>query len=326
MRRAFIGLSTPLFYDYSVSVKKAKSDTASSPNPILDSPFGLMIFFDELWFLCESLCPENMRNLEFVKYLDETKLLPNLYEIENSELPNTIKNTKLDAKISEYTSKSFEQYRDVLISTGVDWDSRSDNHTHMLNIGDYQTHASSIGVGNIMFDIAIVNRIESLNLELITNSFTQNLFETNEVFSYTKLTERMVIDDIPNYLTQNGPYHPVIDELRDNEFLSDFRIWIEKKLQNATFADIQEIKKNVETAIRNEMEKDFLEKFSTKKCFTSIGKTMTMTVLGELIPVVGALDSVNEIRSEFTRFANDNNRRWQGFIVSSKQSMRKINS
>jgi hypothetical protein len=33
-----------------------------SPNPILDSPFGLMLLYDELWFLTKDLCPTNLRN------------------------------------------------------------------------------------------------------------------------------------------------------------------------------------------------------------------------------------------------------------------------
>ena len=42
-----------------------------SPNPIIESPLGLMIFYDEILFLCRSICPENMRNLPYVKFVDE---------------------------------------------------------------------------------------------------------------------------------------------------------------------------------------------------------------------------------------------------------------
>ena len=82
-RIAFIGLSTPLFYDYRNPASKAISDLGSSPNPILDSPFGLFLLFDEIWFLCRSLCPQNMRDLPYVKFLDESGKLPLLKNIED---------------------------------------------------------------------------------------------------------------------------------------------------------------------------------------------------------------------------------------------------
>ena len=53
VRIGYIGLSTPLAYDYSVDARRAPSDLHSSPNPLLDSPYGLMLLYDELWFLCD---------------------------------------------------------------------------------------------------------------------------------------------------------------------------------------------------------------------------------------------------------------------------------
>lgn len=45
-RRAYVGLSTPLFYDYSKDAKKTNNDKYSSPNPILDTPFGLFLLYE----------------------------------------------------------------------------------------------------------------------------------------------------------------------------------------------------------------------------------------------------------------------------------------
>lgn len=50
MRIGLVGLSSPLFYDYGISAGRAPSDLYDSPNPVLDSPFGLMLLYDELWF------------------------------------------------------------------------------------------------------------------------------------------------------------------------------------------------------------------------------------------------------------------------------------
>lgn len=90
MRRAYIGLSTPIGYDYKNQATKTKADTYSSPNPILDSPFGLLLLFDELVFLTRSLCPENMRRLPYVSFLDET----NLAIVSTEEIETAIERAK----------------------------------------------------------------------------------------------------------------------------------------------------------------------------------------------------------------------------------------
>lgn len=63
-RIGYIGLSSPIAFDYSNQASRTSNDTTtySSPNPIYMGGLGMLLLYDELWFLCESLCPENMRN------------------------------------------------------------------------------------------------------------------------------------------------------------------------------------------------------------------------------------------------------------------------
>ena len=42
--------------------------------PIIESPWGLMLLYDELWFLCKDVCPLNMRECSFVKYVVDLTL------------------------------------------------------------------------------------------------------------------------------------------------------------------------------------------------------------------------------------------------------------
>ena len=75
MRRAYIGLSSPIFYDFGNPAEQAYEDQYTSPNPILDGPLGLLLFFDELWFFTRALCPQNMRKVPYVRFVDEEGLL-----------------------------------------------------------------------------------------------------------------------------------------------------------------------------------------------------------------------------------------------------------
>ena len=71
MRRAFIGLSSPLAYDYKPRLPLVDPRDGSSPNPILEDAMGLLLFYDELVFLSRHLCPADMRSLDYVSFLTD---------------------------------------------------------------------------------------------------------------------------------------------------------------------------------------------------------------------------------------------------------------
>ena len=56
--KAFVGLSSNLAFNEDVTDK-------GNPNPILESPIGLCLFYDEIWFLDESLCREMQKMAKF---------------------------------------------------------------------------------------------------------------------------------------------------------------------------------------------------------------------------------------------------------------------
>ena len=125
MRIAYIGLSYPTFYDYLHESPKTQNDTSSSPNPVIESPWGLMILYDELWFLCESLCPNNMRKLPYVKFVD--KMFPDLYF--DDMLVN-------DYNIQQYGYDGLISYERIMDSMNLEPSIRKglDIHTHELKI------------------------------------------------------------------------------------------------------------------------------------------------------------------------------------------------
>jgi len=272
MRIAYVGLSSPVFYDYKVEASRTASDDYSSPNPILESPFGLMLLFDEIWFLCKSLCPENMRHLPYVKFLDQTKLLPNLKRGKYSELRD-IQEQILNSKGIKPRKKTVS-YNFVRRHIGIYWDAGADIHTHELTIAGKKFSASP-RVENLFFDMEIVHHLSvttTHEVELITNSFSENLLETaeNSVLR-TKLAEVLTIDNVPNYLTPLGPYHPVIEEVRENSYLKDFRKWVVEQKSPANRKEVLEIKRDVESTIQEAQDKIFLEQFDSKGYFTSTG-------------------------------------------------------
>lgn len=214
-RIAYIGLSYPLLYDYKHQADKTPNDLSDSPNPIIESPLGLMVLYDEILFLCRSICPNNMRNLPYIKFVDE--LYPD-FDFEGIEKFTGENNTSF--KIT----KGFF-YNDITKLLNVEgWG--ADNHTHSLQIGSINRSA----VPNedcFLFDlniwIALQNLYES-DIEFVTNS-RFSIPESNSGIT-TELTDRLIISNIPNYISFDGPYHECIEELRENMHLSDFRRWV----------------------------------------------------------------------------------------------------
>lgn len=314
MRIAYVGLSTPLFYDYHFPASKAPSDLSSSPNPILDSPFGIMLLFDEIWFLCRSLCPDNMRSLSYVRFMDEQGLLPPIEDIKFPDLYEAIKNNKeLLAKYNDFYDV-FKTYEESLKSVGYIWGRWPDNHSHGLKLGSVIRSANSVRIENVLFDIEVVKRLEKKNIELITNRFSQRWLQTgSNPFLQSHVTELLVINNIPNYLSRYGPYHPCTEEARENKYLKDFRKWVVQQPLSFDKNELLDIMKSVESAIKETQDKLFLQYLDRSTFYKSVGKTLVGTAMDLLVPGVSAIATIAE---EIVSYFDRGKTRWQGFIVS----------
>lgn len=321
MRIAYIGLSTPLFYDYRNPASRSPADMSSSPNPILDSPFGLFILYDEIWFLCRSLCPENMRELPYVRFLDERKMLPLLEDIDFSDIWESIRNDPILSKRYDRFRDSFSIYENMVKKIGIYWDAGPDNHTHSLRIGNIQTSANSISLEKLLFDMEVVKRIGREDVEFITNSFSQRFLEDfNSSILRIKFTELLVIKHIPNYLGPEGPYHPCVEEARDSSFLKDFRSWIFTRSLTADENELSEMEHQAEEEIQKLQDEVFLKYLNPKTQYMSIGKTLAGNAL-DLI--ASGFSAVKSIAEETANLFDRKKKRWQGFIVSLRYSQAK---
>jgi len=171
-RIGYVGLSTPSFYDYHENATKAPSDGYSSPNPVIEGAFGAMLLYDELWFLCRSLCPENMRHLPYVKFLDEIGQVP---DVDPDWLPEPDQMFTHDALA--HFQQSSSAYQAVKDYAHVYWDAAADNHTHGLSVGNRTLNGNSSSVKNVVFDMLVVERLPKV-AELVTNSFSSRLFKS----------------------------------------------------------------------------------------------------------------------------------------------------
>lgn len=314
-RIAYIGLSYPLLYDYRNYATPTKNDLSDSPNPIIESPLGLMILYDELWFLCESLCPNNMRGLSYVKFVD--KMFEDLYY---EEADSFIENVSI--KRDEHKALSYD---DILNMMNLNGDRRYilDNHSHSIKIGPVARSANCTDA-NLAFDIyifmALQERSEN-NLELLSNSlYCMNKF--NSSIKNANVTERILIPNIPNYLSTDGPYHPCIEELRNNQYLKDYRTWINKNhniIQNNEINDIcTDVQQNIEeTKIR--IFNKYLEENSKYSFFSSSSISIIKLIGGIFSNSFSAISTVGEIETKRMNAIQASPYRWQGFVMNSQR-------
>lgn len=311
MRKAFIGMSTPIGFDYRNQASKAPADKSSSPNPVLDAPFGLMLLFDELVFFTRSLCPDNMRDLPYVSFLDEQGKIPDVTE----EEINVIWKAAWDAPYKQ-ASKSIS-FQDSLENAGVTHGMGIDNHSHDLSVGPIKGQANA-SLPNLVIDTYIIAKLNDPSIELISNSRLQPYIECQKnVSGQSRLTELLVLDNIPNYLTPQGPYHPVIDEVRNNIHISEFRKWVVKQQGLASPAEVKEVKDEVENVLRLAQEDIFLKHLDPTRHFRSVGKAMLGDAIGTIFPLAGAISALIETGVDVV---SPQAQRWQGFVVGARHA------
>jgi hypothetical protein len=192
MRVGLVRLSSPLFYDYSVEA----FGRDGSPNPILDSPFGLMLLYDELWFLTKDLCPKNLRGASFVRILDEEGALPDLDGLDDPEPASQ----QIKAMYEQF-QPSAKSFYGIVDEMRMSWPARPDNHGRRVQLGGLTAMGNAGTPENIVFDLAVLDRLDRKGVELVGNTVGQSAIESLEpAVRSADLAHVLVIDRIPNYL------------------------------------------------------------------------------------------------------------------------------
>ncbi len=314
-RIAYIGLSYPLFYDYENQAKSADNDLISSPNPIIESPLGLMILYDELWFLCESLCPNNMRNLPYVKFVDKEIVGLNFEGVDKFIDENIVayKDT------GEFYSDIWHEKREE-IKFGM-----LDMHTHSLNICGINTNANCGLKQDLLFDAYVVQMLQfkvDKSIELVTNSML-NLADGKIANKESELVEKIIIPNVPNYLSEEGPYHEAIEELRNDSFLVDFRKWIIEEREQIKIKECNEIKNEVNNAIQQKKEELF-NKYINYNIY-QYNESVAKTLIGTAIAPIGMCFALSDHLNETTKLLEVSSTRWQGFVNNAQYLARNHN-
>lgn len=316
-RRAYVGLSSPILYDYKNLATKCDTDGKSHPNPILESPFGLMLLYDEIYFFCRSLCPENMRELEYVHFIDEENLLHlNYWDISRQTFHKFHYKKSTDIKLKSNWGNTTT--RRLKNDWNIKWINKASNHTHTLNFGEHTGYAGEPTIFNLELDLIIMENLNIGNLELITNSITNPMFVDQRIESLknSMLSEYLILHNIPNYLTPSGPYHPCIEQVRSNGSLEAYRTWISSNDVSIENEELTDFKNSIEDELQIARVEVFDRYIKESNFFYSIGKSLISDIAGLVVPGVSTLTTLGE-----NILSKKKNYKWQSFIVSARREL-----
>jgi hypothetical protein len=308
MRKAFVGLSSPIGYDYS----KGYSSTHGKPNPLLDSPMGLFLFYDEIWFINRRTCPVNCEKLPYVKFLDEeydmNKLNLKQFSWDNWEIEKHIP--------QEILQKSYDMW-DQAIELNVGNNNLGiDGHGNSFKIGGIGIYPNPTPQ-NLMIDDHIANHF---GFELITNSKTSVLASATKIDTKEELknslTQLLICENVPNFQLPEGPYHEVIEDLRTENLLKSFRKKIESVTENKSKEELSSLKKELEKSMETYLHELLLATIDKKQIFRSVAST----IIGQ-IPIIGNVYGVLEGgRNVYNNIKDRQEAGWMGFLAKAKIS------
>lgn len=305
MRKAFVGLSTPIGYDY----KNGLENKFGKPNPIIDSPMGLFLFYDEIWFINRKTCPINCENLRYVKFLDEeydlTKLELERFDWENIKLENDIEEGSRDKFWKNWESTLKINLGKNII--GVD------NHSRGIDFGTTFLTPNPTAL-NLVIDDFLASHF---NLELITNSATSVYAESTAKSSIdltkSKLTQLILCDNIPNFHLPHGPYHSFIEDLRSESLLKQYRKKINEIIRNPN-EDISELTKEINSAMETYLYELILKNLNKNQIF----KGAFNAGIGQ-VPILGNIYSgYDGGKTIYDNIMTRKEYGWMGFVAKAR--------
>lgn len=306
-RKAFIGFSTPFGYDYTVSSGQSKG------NPVLEAPTGLLILYDEIWFVHEDVCPLNLRDKEFVHFLE----IENLPEIDDTILE----------MLSHIKYKDFEWNWDIWHKV-VENNSvckRVDQHHRHLELGEISTTPRPDNPLNAILDLnlSILNK-----MDLISNTVTahamgsrlETLINTQSKANY--LVKEIISNSIPCCQLKEGPYIEYIDDLRKSKYIKSFRDKIEKVIADNKEKSILELDENLKHEFNEFKNACLNDKIDKKKIFKSSLMDFILKPISLIIPQIEITKDAYDVARSFQEYRISDQYQWTGFVAE-VESLRK---
>jgi hypothetical protein len=281
------------------------------------------MFYDELVFLSPQLCPQNMRQLPYVKYLNSR---PGFSTIFRQAMERAASRYELehDPRDSHFRS-AVETYKPALMKlTGQPFRVHRDqarfipdNHTHGFHVADdFVVSGSSLHFQNVLTDWITCDLFGLSDHDLIVNSATSVFYEvvsrrTPGHERVVAVGHRLIARRLPNYLYETGPYHPCLEDLRNHPFVEEARKHLTEIISSAPDVEVDKFANAITAEAFKVRDNVFRKYLKGANEYWVIGRAVLTEAAGLVVPGVGL---VNELVAERNAQRERANLRWAGFV------------
>jgi len=308
MRTGFIGASSPIAFDYKVFRKKRKG----YPNPILEAPLGLFVMYDELLFLDPVVCPYNMSELEYVRFVSDTKDISEYIEIfEGKEIPHVG---------THYPWKDWQRIAMIIAPFA-----RVDNHSAVRFHQDWGVPDSK-SPKNVILD-QVIGQAEKA--EPITNTPTDDWLLANVKGRMgLSLAQIVLHSKIPNFQSPEGPYVEIIDEVRASRQVKAFRKKVEEVCGEDKTRDVKEAALTLEEDFNSFRNQALIEKAGIGPVYESAA-SITLSVASEFVRNIALLGTAVgltiDVKDAIQGVRDRKRHGWAALLAEIEESLERAN-
>lgn len=340
MRRiAFVGLSGPTGYDYRNPIddlldeqydeRQRRDGTLASidyPNPVLENVCGLALSYDEIYFLTRSLCPRDMQNLPYVRFVSEDTDMARLATDSLVSLEENRK-TYLSGWKSIFRLDAFTAVTKTMIG-GRNRQFAIDNHSRAINVTNSLTVSGNSGdVANAIRDLWVASAIPDAVVDVIfCSQILANIRhelepEYAELYrdnaNRLKVAQGLVELNVLNHLSINGSYNPRLEEFRARRDVQDFRAFLDAVSAGDMEDDVTTLVKQISVEAYKLADESARRYYAPSTLYKSVSTT-AISVFGNLVaaPAGTVAGGAAKLAFDAEEWGFKKNTRWAPFVVN----------
>ncbi len=206
------------------------------PRPILENTLGLLLCYDEIWFISRSLCPAAMRNLPYVKFVEDFPDLTNRVIVACDQYGDIARN--FSKKLTDaHRKQESEGWNRIWtdIQEAFPFEMSLDNHSRGVVLSGTLVGSPFPGAPeNAVLDWGVAASLDfdvdiTINTPL-ARSLSGELTETRRAGGLTgvhvRAAELLLPVQAADWHGPDGAYHESIEDLREHPNIREFRHYL----------------------------------------------------------------------------------------------------
>ena len=281
---------------------------------------GLLVYYDEIVFLSRHLCPEDMRELDYVSFLTDRDDFSRKFQEVKNTLPEELSSAPLTDRprpISAFADAISKVTGQPRVMEGDKVVFAADNHTRNFPIvRDIVIHANSADFRCLYMDWETISRFNLESCDQVYNSINANYYSgiCHKVSKNQSaaITHELLARKLPNYLSPGGPYHECMEELRSHPFLVDLRQYLDEVVSEGRAEEISKSALEVERLAMHYRDTTFRKYLQGRREHWSVAITAITDLIGCVVPGTGLITKVIEAHFSQRKIREI---RWAGFLA-----------